>query len=135
MGEANKEYKLFIYVLKPGAGKATITFTNESTSEYVFYKLNLNCGPPEVLNKIEMTSPVRESTVKVINFENPLKKQVSIGKEDIACDNDNLQFYFPSHTIAPETEYGLEVQFRPLVVGEKTTNLTIKHKELGEFPY
>lgn len=39
MGEASKDYKLFIYCLRPGQGKVTVTFTNEATGEYLFYKL------------------------------------------------------------------------------------------------
>ena len=39
MGDSTKEYKLNITALKPGNSKATITFKNEQSGEYVFYGL------------------------------------------------------------------------------------------------
>ena len=39
MGDSSKDYKLFITCLKPGAGKVTLTLKNETTGEFLFYKL------------------------------------------------------------------------------------------------
>ena len=38
-GEGIKDYKLTLYGLKAGAGKAIITFKNDQTGEYIFYRL------------------------------------------------------------------------------------------------
>lgn len=39
MGDSVKEFKLNVTALKPGTSKATVTFRNEQTGEYVFYNL------------------------------------------------------------------------------------------------
>jgi len=135
MGDAIKDYKLFIYCLKPGQGKVTVNFKNETTGEYLYYLLNLTIGPTDLLGKYDLTSPVREGISKVLLIENPLAKSVAIAKEHIFCDNDNVTFNLQSDSIAKESEFGIELVFRPLVVGEKVTNVLIKHPELGEFPY
>jgi hydrocephalus-inducing protein len=73
---------------------------------------------PDPMNKIDLTSMVRDSINKLITIENPLNNPVEIKKEMLTVDNDNIFFNPNQFTIPPKSEFGLEILFRPLLVAE-----------------
>ena len=106
-GEATKEYKINIFALKQSSIKFTVTFRNEQSGEYVFYKVNAIVTPSDVMSKAEMTSVVRETTSKIITIENPLKKTVEFKKENIIFDNDSLSANPTIFSILPQSVISL----------------------------
>lgn len=132
---ASKEYKINFYCLKPLSIKLTIFYRNAETNEYISYKINLNVAPADLQGKIELSSVVRETTMRMITLENPLSKPVQLTKEMITCDNENVTIHPSSFTIPEKAEFGMEVLFRPLIVGEIASKLQVKSAELGESVY
>ena len=103
MGEATKEVKMKIRCMKPGNYKASFTFLNEQTNEYVVYRQPLVALPPDTQGKIEFQSVVREEQVKILTIENPLSKKVEFKEGDIVCDNDQVIIMPKSLTIDKES--------------------------------
>lgn len=77
--------------------------------------MNLTVQPPDQMPNIELTSLVREATTRLITIENPLPQEVTIKKEMITIDNDNVSVQPSSFKIPPKSEFGFEVVFRPLI--------------------
>ena len=55
-----------------GITKGTVTFTNVSTGEYLFYTLKAKTLVSEILESIKIESPLRQISRYVITVENPL---------------------------------------------------------------
>ena len=55
-----------------GSTKGTVTFTNVSTGEYLFYTLKAKTLVSEILESIKIESPIRQMSRYVITVENPL---------------------------------------------------------------
>lgn len=132
---SSKEYKINFYCLKPLVIKLTIFYRNAETNEYISYKINLNVSPADLQGRLELSSVVRETTMKLVTLENPLSKPVLLSKEMITCDNENISIHPNSFTIPEKAEFGMEVLYRPLIVGEITSKLVVKSVDLGESVY
>ena len=61
-----------------GTSKAIITFTNPLTNEYLFFALTAVTTASEVIETINLESPVRQIARHVITLENPLPLDVPI---------------------------------------------------------
>lgn len=72
---------------------------------------------------------------KIITIENPLGKQVAILKDQLSCDNENVTFQPVNFNIPSKSEFGLEIIYRPLIVGEVQSKFNIRHPELGDSNY
>ena len=79
-GESSKDFKINFVTYKTGAHKFSITFKNESSGEYLFYKVQVQASDPDLLDRIELASPIRESISKVVTIENPTDIEVTIAK-------------------------------------------------------
>jgi hypothetical protein len=79
-GESQKDYKLNFLAYKAGQFKFTVTFKNETTGEYLFFKMDVKATEPELIEIIELTSPVRETIQKVITIDNPTDTEIIIPK-------------------------------------------------------
>jgi hypothetical protein len=79
-GESSKDYKLNFLTYKTGVYKFVITFKNESSGEYLLYKMQIQATEPDLIEKIELASPIRESISKVVTIENPTDNEVTIMK-------------------------------------------------------
>jgi hypothetical protein len=60
---------------------------------------NLTVQPADIIEKIEMSAFIRETTSKLITIINPLSSPVQITKEMLTSDNDNITFNPPSFKI------------------------------------
>ena len=105
------------------------------TQEYMFYKINVNVSPADLQGTVDMSSIVRDTQVKIITIENPLSKPVQFTKDHIVSDSDVVFFPMTNFTIPEKSEFGLEMHFRPLIVGQSQAKLTLKNPELGESQY
>lgn len=79
-GESSKDFKLNFLAYKAGAYKVKITFMNESSGEYLSYILAVQVTEPDLLERIDLVSPIRESISKIITVENPTDSEVVIAK-------------------------------------------------------
>ena len=58
--------------------KFIVTFKNESSGEYLFYKMQVQATEPDIIERIELISPIRESVTRVVTIENPTDAEVTI---------------------------------------------------------
>jgi hydrocephalus-inducing protein len=77
-GESGKDYKLSFLAYKTGVYKFMITFKNETSGEYLFYKMQVQATEPDLIEKIELVSAIRESVTRAVTIENPTDTEVTI---------------------------------------------------------
>ena len=83
-GLSQKDCRLQYFCYSEGTTAATVTFRNEATGEYSFYKLTFAAAPPAVLGTLVLESPVRVKTSQAVMLDNPLPSAVTMA---VACDN------------------------------------------------
>ena len=79
-----------MFGLKKCSSKVQIYFKNPTTYEYIFFKLNIYITDPPVLGDIELCSTVRETCTKILLIENPLPNPVTIKKDMISSNDENI---------------------------------------------
>jgi len=134
-GSSTKEYKLNFLTYKAGDTNFKVTFTNESTKEYMFYKVKVTATPPGIQSTIELISPVRETVTKMIIIENPTSSDVEISKKEFVINNEYISITPDAITIPSQSERGFEISYRPLIVGENTEELVLNSAALGTYKY
>ncbi|EGR29178.1 hypothetical protein IMG5_161280 [Ichthyophthirius multifiliis] len=134
-GETTKEYKMNFFCLKQLSTNLTVYFKNTETFEYIHFKINLNIQPADIMEKIEMSAFIRETSIKLITIINPLNIPVQITKEMFTSDNDNITINPTSFKIPPNSEFGFEIIFRPLLVKEEQSKVILNSHELGQSVY
>lgn len=134
-GDSNKEYKLNFLTYKAASAKVVITFKNEQSGEYMFYKLNITSTEPDLIEELELAAPVRESVMRVISIENPTEQEVEIPKAQWVMANEYLDIQPELLKIPPKSERGFEVHYRPLIASEQTCDLELKSPVLGNYKY
>lgn len=135
-GESQKDYKLSFLTYKNGVYKINVTFKNESTGEYLFFKINVTSTDADLIERIELVSPIRESISKVITIENPTDNEVTITRQQFAINNEYIEIVPDTLKIPAKTEKGFEVIYRPLIVSaEQEVDLVLKNPVLGDYKY
>lgn len=138
-----KEFPIRYNSYMEGTSKATITFTNPSTGEYLFYNLVAKTTMADVLETVNIESPVRQSARYVITVENPLPADTAVTMGSIAkpdewwsCDSKVINFKELS-PLSGNPEGSFEIEYRPLMPTKSPSEhlLTIITKELGTFKY
>ena len=117
-GESSKDFKLNFLAYKAGAYKVKITFMNESSGEYLSYILSVQVTEPDLLEKFELVSPIRESISKIITIENPTDTEVIIARSQFVCNNEYIDITPDQLKIPPHSERGFEINYRPLIQSE-----------------
>ena len=77
-GEMAKDYKLNFMAYRTGVYKIVITFKNDGSGEYLFYRLNVQVSDADIIDRIELSGPIRETASKIITLENPTDNEVTI---------------------------------------------------------
>ena len=85
---STKEFPIRFVSYVEGVTKGTITFTNPETGEYVFYALKATTTAADVLEVIEIESPVRQTARYVITVENPLLPELPVTMGTPASPDD-----------------------------------------------
>jgi hypothetical protein len=134
-GESSKDYKLNFLAYKSGTYKVKITFMNDSSGEYLSYILQVQVTEPDLLERIELISPIRESISKVITIENPTDSEVVVAKNQFVCNNEYVDITPETLKIPAKSERGFEINYRPLMQSEQEVDLVLKHPILGDFKY
>lgn len=130
-GLSEREFKVRFYSWKPGSTTAKVTFQNEITGEYLFYNLSYEMQPPEVQGTIHLEGPVRQYVTSTISITNPLETEVKL---ESWCDNP--QVILPEDlALRPGADTQIEIKYRPLLVTETASSLTLASAELGDYAY
>ena len=117
-GDSGKDYKLNFLAYRGGLYKFTVNFKNQTTGEYIQFKVNATASEPDLLDKIELISCVRETAVKEIMIENPTDKEIEIPKSQFVFVNDTILIQPDVLKIPPKSERHFDILFRPLIVSE-----------------
>ncbi|KAL1499824.1 hypothetical protein AB1Y20_012509 [Prymnesium parvum] len=127
----SRDYMLSFYAYKEGVTNAEVHFINEKTGEYLFYKLQLKAQAAGVLETIELQAPLRQLTSRAISLSNPLDIPVTFS----ATVNNAEVSTPPNLVLQPKARSEFVVEWRPLLVGDKKSQLTLTSAELGTFLY
>jgi hypothetical protein len=107
--------------LKPGNNSITVTYKNENTHEYIFYKIHLEITEADIQGEYNLATIVRDTVTRMITIENPLQKDVVFNEDQITFEDDscNLLFSPIPFKIPADSERNFEIKYRPLVIGKK----------------
>ena len=117
-GESTKDFKLNFLAYKQGTYKVKVTFMNDTSGEYLSYIISVQVLDPDLLDRIELSSPIRESISKVITIENPTENEVTIARNQFVCNNEYIDITPDQLKIPPRQERGFEINYRPLMQTE-----------------
>ena len=134
-GDSYKEFKLNFLAYKVGAYKVKLTFLNETSGEFLPYILNVTATEADLLETIELVSPIRESVSRIVTIENPTDQEVVIAKNMFTCTNEYIELGPEQLKIPPKAERGFEISYRPLIISEQEVDLVLKTPVLGDFKY
>lgn len=116
-GASTRKYKLTFHPWTVGDTRATITFTNPKSGEYLFYQVAMKSTPAGETGTIKLECMCRQSTKHLITVENPLaaEREVELPAEWWKCDSPNVRLK-ESSPLTGNTEGTFELEYRPLVV-------------------
>ncbi|XP_014242149.1 hydrocephalus-inducing protein homolog [Cimex lectularius] len=126
-----REYQIKFFIYKEGQSKWRVTFTNEVTQEYMYFKINLMTKGFDKSKVLEFITDVRKPIFKSVPFANPLDREVLITlKSPIKCLQANPLF------LGPNSEGFMQVEFSPLFKMEgDLLKIEFNSPELGKFPF
>lgn len=84
----------------------------------MFYKMNVTATESEVIDKIELVSPIRESISKTITIDNPTETEITIIRSQFTIANEYIEIQPDTLKIPPKSERGFEIIYRPLIALE-----------------
>ena len=117
-GESTKDFKLNFLAYKIGAYKVKLTFLNETSGEYLSFVLQVQATEADLLETIELQSPIRESISRIVTIENPTDTEVVILKTHFTYVSEYIDIGPDSLKIPPKSERGFEIYYRPLIVSD-----------------
>ncbi|KAM4672094.1 hydrocephalus-inducing protein homolog [Amazona ochrocephala] len=130
-GSAKKDYQLTFLSYKEVVINAVVTFLNEETGEYLFYKVTYKATASEPISTVEITTTVRQRVSSTVKVDNPLSIPVTFA---IDCKMPDVSV--PSQfTVPAQSEADLVLEYQPLKVGESTGCLVLQSSDLGSFYY
>ena len=121
--------------LRAGIYKFVVTFKERTSSEYMFYNFAVTVEENKEVQAIELISPVRESTSFGVCIENPTNEDVKITKSMFTFNNEYLDITPEEFIVKAHDPREFQINFRPLIVSEQTSELVLKNPVLGEFQY
>jgi hypothetical protein len=134
-GESVKDFKLNFLAYKIGAYKVKLTFLNETSGEFLPFILSVNASEGDLLETIELASPIRESVSRIVTIENPTDTEVVIARNQFTCASEYVEVGPETLKIPAKSERGFEISYRPLIISEQEVDLVLKNPVLGDFKY
>jgi len=128
----SRDFRVKFFTFLEGKTTARVTFTNERTGEFIFYTLEFNATPPEVLETTAMETVVRQPVTHSFVIDNPLSTPVTLQP---SVDHKDVSFVEEGYTLGPHASTPCEVTYRPLLEGQGKAKVTFKSAELGVFLY
>ena len=136
-GFASRDHKMTFYAYTACVSDAMVTFTNESTGEYVQYSVQLTSSAPEVLDTVTLQAVLRQAVSHTIVLDNPL---AASGEEvtfsGVECPHPCVR----AAQLAPATgrpEVAFQLHYQPLfmVDAPEEAELVLHSDQLGEYRY
>jgi hydrocephalus-inducing protein len=127
-----RDYRFNIYAYHECSALARVTFTSETTKEYMIFEVAFKFVAPTSLATIEMRTACRQLAHHTIAVTNPLLKEATFTG---SCTHSAMRFSPETITVPPRSEKSIELLFRPLEEGEDEAEATLKSPELGVYPY
>ena len=121
--------------MRAGVYKFSVNFKEKTTGEYIFYQFAITVEESKDIEKFELVSPVRETCSQPIVIENPTNEEVKVTKQQFVFTNDYLEITPDEIVLKPHETREFNVNFRPLIVSESSTDVVLKNPVLGEFKY
>jgi hydrocephalus-inducing protein len=134
-GDSVKDFKLNFLAYKVGSYKVKLTFLNETSGEFLPFILSVNAGEGDLLETIELASPIRESVSRIVTIENPTDTEVVIARNQFTCASEYIEVGPETLKIPAKSERGFEISYRPLIISEQEVDLILKNPVLGDFKY
>jgi len=110
---------------------AEVHFINDKTGEYLFYTLSLKAETAGVLQTISMQAPLRQLTSHML----PLHNLLDVPTTFSASVNNGEVSVPGSITVEAGAKAELPIEWRPLLLKETTSQLSLNSPELGAFLY
>jgi len=134
-GESHKDYKLNFQALRAGVQKFKLTFKEEESGEYIFFQFEIKVEDNKDVEEIELVSPIRERISQGIVIENPTSEEVAINRNQFTCTNEYLEITPENLTLKAKESREFFINFRPLMISEQQSEITLKNPILGDFKY
>ncbi len=136
-GLATREHKMTFFAYTAGLVDAVVTFTNESTGEYLLFNVQLTASQPPVLDTVAMQAVLRQAVQHTIVVENPLASAgTAVAFESLACEHPCVRVAQLEQATGKQ-EVAFQVEYRPLflVEEEEHAELLLSSPQLGEYKY
>jgi len=133
--ESHKDYKLNFEALRAGTQKFKLTFTEQDSGEYQFFQFEIKVEDNKEVEELELVSAIRESISHPVVIENPTSEEVSISKSQFSFTNEYLEISPETLTLKPKESREFQINFRPLMISESSTEVLLKNPTLGDFKY
>jgi hypothetical protein len=128
---ADKQCRLAVTAHKPGMHSMSIYFTNATTEEYIYYKVELHVKEAGPLETAILATPVRSAAHKELVLKNPLPIQLCLRG---SCTSAIVKH--PAEVmLEPSGQTVIKIEFVPLIVGEQDATLTYTCTEVGTYKY
>jgi len=101
----------------------------------MFYNFQVNVAESTDVEKIALESSVRETVSYGVVIENPTKDDVKLTKSMFTYTNEYVEITPDEVTIKANDSREFQINYRPLIVSETTTDVLLKTPSLGEFRY
>lgn len=97
--------------------------------------MQVQASESDLIEKIELISPIRESVSRTITIENPTDTEVTIARSQFVVNNEYIEITPDTLKVPPKSERGFEINYRPLIVSEQEVDLILKNPVLGDYKY
>ncbi|KAI3385976.1 hypothetical protein SNEBB_004504 [Seison nebaliae] len=125
------DYMLTFFNHKEGITKIEVKFTNNLTSEYIWFDLTYRSTKPNFIDSIALTTAVRQRRDYKIDIPNPLNNSVTFNVSATHAD-----IIVPNTITVPGRGTAqCAFEYLPLKVGETRASLELISSELGLFSY
>ncbi len=128
-----RAFKLSYLAYQLGTTKATVTFLNEKTGEFMFYNITFTAEKTSAQSPISLKAAIRQKVASKVTVVNPF--DVVGNLTGFRCEDPAVHVNLPVK-VYPNSHEVVEVSYRPLVEGQHTElPLYLECDELGEFMY
>lgn len=124
-------YKLHFVPLRSGVFTGTVTFSDASTGQYIWFTLECRASDASEIDTIEVIAAVRSAVEIAVPVSNPSNSRLVMR----AIYGHASLVGPPSLVLEPRASEPFRFFFAPLIAGETDTSLKLVHESCGEFCY
>lgn len=131
-GLSDKDCKVTVLPFVAGKVATLVTLQNETSGEYLVYKLAYTVVSAGSIAEVTLDAPVRTLVTKQVVISNPLDRSVELRA---TCTDRLVQLPSGAVSVAAGASASVQVAYMPLLVSESTAQLALECAELGKFEY